>query len=97
MSKETYYIVISDLLQCQKRPTTVSKEAYLRDNHTLDIGHKQGTLPEPQILRWHLIPISQRPPSSLASTSSSSSFVVGATHRHLRVRRVKSSVLSVLP
>ncbi len=31
MSKETYYSVESvkrDLLQCQKRPTTVSKETY---------------------------------------------------------------------
>jgi len=26
MSKETYYNVKRDLLQCQKRPTTVSKE-----------------------------------------------------------------------
>ena len=28
MSKETYYSVKRDLLQCQKRPTTVSKETY---------------------------------------------------------------------
>jgi hypothetical protein len=26
VSKETYYSVKRDLLQCQKRPTTVSKE-----------------------------------------------------------------------
>jgi hypothetical protein len=30
MSKETYYSVKRDLLQCQKRPTTVSKETYCR-------------------------------------------------------------------
>ena len=30
MSKETYYSVKRDLLQCQKRPTTVSKETYYR-------------------------------------------------------------------
>jgi hypothetical protein len=28
LSKETYYSVKRDLLQCQKRPTTVSKETY---------------------------------------------------------------------
>ena len=28
VSKETYYSVKRDLLQCQKRPTTVSKETY---------------------------------------------------------------------
>jgi len=28
MSKEPYYSVKRDLLQCQKRPTTVSKETY---------------------------------------------------------------------
>ena len=28
MSKETYYSVKRDILQCQKRPTTVSKETY---------------------------------------------------------------------
>jgi hypothetical protein len=28
VSKETYYSVKKDLLQCQKRPTTVSKETY---------------------------------------------------------------------
>ena len=28
MSKETYYSVKRDLLQCQKRPFTVSKETY---------------------------------------------------------------------
>ena len=28
MPKETYYGVKRDLLQCQKRPTTVSKETY---------------------------------------------------------------------
>ena len=28
MSKETYYSVKRDLLQCQRRPTTVSKETY---------------------------------------------------------------------
>jgi hypothetical protein len=27
-SSETYYSVKRDLLQCQKRPTTVSKETY---------------------------------------------------------------------
>jgi hypothetical protein len=30
VSKETYYSVKRDLLQCQKRPTTVSKETYYR-------------------------------------------------------------------
>jgi len=29
VSKETYYSVKRDLLQCQKRPTTVSKDTYL--------------------------------------------------------------------
>jgi len=28
VSKETYYSVKRDLIQCQKRPTTVSKETY---------------------------------------------------------------------
>jgi len=28
VSKETYYSVKRDLLQCQKRPSTVSKETY---------------------------------------------------------------------
>ena len=35
VSKETYYNVKRDLLQCQKRPTTMSKETYYsvkRDN-----------------------------------------------------------------
>ena len=32
MSKETYYSVKRDLLQCQKRPTTVSKETYYSVN-----------------------------------------------------------------
>jgi hypothetical protein len=30
MSKETYYSVKRDLLECQKRPTIVSKETYSR-------------------------------------------------------------------
>jgi hypothetical protein len=32
VSKETYYSVKRDLLQCQKRPTTVSKETYYSVN-----------------------------------------------------------------
>jgi hypothetical protein len=31
VSKETYYSVKRDPLQCQKRPITVSKETYYRD------------------------------------------------------------------
>jgi hypothetical protein len=31
IASETYYSVKRDLLQCQKRPTTVSKEAYYRE------------------------------------------------------------------
>jgi len=36
LSKETYYSVKRDLLQCQKRPTTVSKETYY--NVKRDLG-----------------------------------------------------------
>jgi hypothetical protein len=35
VSKETYYSVKRDLLQCQKRPTTVSKETYYSDKREL--------------------------------------------------------------
>ncbi len=31
LASETYYSVKRDLLQCQKRPTTVSKETYYRE------------------------------------------------------------------
>jgi hypothetical protein len=42
VSKETYYSVKRDLLQCQKRPTTVSKETYYSVKREVTVGHQAG-------------------------------------------------------
>jgi hypothetical protein len=39
-TKETYYSVKRDLLQCQKRPTTVSKETYYSVKRDLIISKR---------------------------------------------------------
>ena len=41
MSKETYYSVKRDLVQCQKRPSTVSKETYYSVKRDLLHTYKQ--------------------------------------------------------
>jgi len=48
VSKETYYSVKRDLLQCQKRPTTVSKETYYSVKRDLQYRGR-FELPDPHV------------------------------------------------